>query len=340
MKKISFKNDYAEGCHPRILEALLRTNLEQQNGYGSDAYCGQAERMIQEKVGNENAKVFFLSGGTQANLIVISALLRPYESVISVASGHILNNETGAIEATGHKIHSVVGKDGKVFPNDVEQVLQGHQNVPHQLKPKMVYISNATEVGTTYTRAELQNLSDCCKAHNLLLFMDGARLGHALTAATNDLSLRDVAQLTDVFYLGGTKNGAMFGEAVVITNAMLQPDFAFNIKQKGGLLAKGRFLGLQFSELLRDELYFDLARHANEQAMKIKAALKKKNYDFWTETFTNQLFPILPNAEIDRLAEHFEFYVWQKIDADRSAIRLITSWATTDEMTKRFIENI
>lgn len=340
MKKIAFKNDYAEGCHPRILEALMRTNLEQQNGYGLDAYCTQAERIIQEKVQNAHAKVFFLSGGTQANLIVISALLRPYESVISVASGHILNNETGAIEATGHKVHAVVGKEGKVFPKDVEAVLQSHRNVPHQLKPKMVYVSNATEMGTHYTRAELQSLSDCCKAHNLLLFMDGARLGHALTAAGNDLSLRDVAQLTDVFYIGGTKNGAMFGEAVVISNALLQPDFAFNIKQKGGLLAKGRFLGLQFSELLSDELYFNLARHANEQAMKIKAALKAKNYGFWIETFTNQLFPILPNAEIDRLSEQFDFYVWQKIDAEHSAVRLITSWATTDEMVKRFVECI
>lgn len=340
MEKISFKNDYSEGCHPRILEALQRTNLEQQIGYGLDEYTLKTEVLLRNKIGRDTAKVYLVSGGTQANLIVISALLRSYESVVAVETGHIFTNETGAIEATGHKVHSVKGKDGKLYPEDVEEVLKNHQNIPHNLKPKMVYISNSTEVGTIYSRKELKELSEYCKEKGLYLFMDGARLGHALMTSSNDISLKDVAKFTDIFYLGGTKNGAMFGEAIVINNEYLQPEFDFNIKQKGALLAKGRFLGIQFEELLRDDLYFDLARYANEQAMKIKSALNKKGYSLLSDTFTNQLFPILPNEKINALLEEFDFYIWQKIDEEKSAIRLITSWATSDEAIECFIEKI
>ena len=220
MMKFSFKNDYSEGCHPRILESLLRNNLDQQAGYGEDDYSKKAKELIKTKIENPEAEVYFVSGGTQANLIVISSILRPYQCVISAATGHILNNETGAIEATGHKVLSIEKEDGKLFPEDIIPVLESHQNVPHQVMPKLVYISNSTELGTIYTKKELEDLSTFCKENNLYLFMDGARLGHALTSETNDLELKDIAELTDVFYLGGTKNGALLGEVIIITIAV------------------------------------------------------------------------------------------------------------------------
>lgn len=338
--KFSFKNDYSEGCHPRIIEAFSKTNLEQQNGYGLDDYSLKAEQLILQKINNQSSKVFLVSGGTQANLIVISAFLKPYESVIAADTGHIFTNESGAIEATGHKIHGVFTNDGKLRVEDLQKVINEHQNFPHQLKQKLVYISNSTEVGTIYSKKELQDLSAFCRENNLFLFLDGARLGHALTAETNDLVLEDIAKLTDAFYLGGTKNGALIGEAIVINNGKLQEDFGFHLKQKGALLAKGRLLGIQFQELLKDDLYFDLARKANVQAMKIKNAFKENGFEFLAETFSNQIFPILGNAQIEELAKNFEFYVWKKIDDEKSAIRIITSWATTDEMVRSFTEKI
>ena len=338
--KFSFKNDYSEGCHPRIIEAFSKTNLEQQNGYGLDDYSLKAEQLILQKINNQSSKVFLVSGGTQANLIVISAFLKPYESVIAADTGHIFTNESGAIEATGHKIHGVFTNDGKLRVEDLQKVINEHQNFPHQLKQKLVYISNSTEVGTIYSKKELQDLSAFCRENNLFLFLDGARLGHALTAETNDLVLEDIAKLTDAFYLGGTKNGALIGEAIVINNGKLQEDFGFHLKQKGALLAKGRLLGIQFQELLKDDLYFDLAKKANVQAMKIKTAFKENGFEFLAETFSNQIFPILGNAQIEELAKNFEFYVWKKIDDEKSAIRIITSWATTDEMVRSFTEKI
>ena len=338
--KFSFKNDYSEGCHPRIIEAFSKTNLEQQNGYGLDDYSLKAEQLILQKINNQSSKVFLVSGGTQANLIVISAFLKPYESVVAAETGHIFTNESGAIEATGHKIHGVFTNDGKLRVEDLQKVINEHQNFPHQLKQKLVYISNSTEVGTIYSKKELQDLSAFCRENNLFLFLDGARLGHALTAETNDLVLEDIAKLTDAFYLGGTKNGALIGEAIVINNGKLQEDFGFHLKQKGALLAKGRLLGIQFQELLKDDLYFDLARKANVQAMKIKNAFKENGFEFLAETFSNQIFPILGNAQIEELAKNFEFYVWKKIDDEKSAIRIITSWATTDEMVRSFTEQI
>lgn len=338
--KYSFKNDYAEGCHPKILEALVQSNFEQHFGYGLDNYSLEAEKILKDKINNSQAKVHFVSGGTQANLIVISALLKPYESVISAFTGHILTNEAGAIEATGHKVHGVETLDGKLKIDDIETILDAHQNIPHQVKPKLVYISNSTEVGTIYTKSELENLSNFCKRNNLYLFLDGARLGHALTADINNLSLEDIANCTDVFYLGGTKNGALLGEAIVINNEKLQQDFGYHIKQKGGMLAKGRLLGLQFLELLKDDLYFDLAKNANEQAMKIKSAFETLGYSFLTETFTNQIFPILPNDQISKLSDQFDFYTWKKIDEEHSAIRIITSWATDGNHVNALIQNL
>ncbi|MCD1117174.1 threonine aldolase family protein [Chryseobacterium turcicum] len=336
--KFSFKNDYSEGCHPQILESLLRNNLDQQAGYGEDDYSKKAKDIIKAKIENKEAEVYFVSGGTQANLIVISSILRPYECVISASTGHILNNETGAIEATGHKILSIEKEDGKLFPEDIIPVLESHQNIPHQVMPKLVYISNSTELGTTYTKKELENLSAFCKKNNLYLFMDGARLGHALTSEINDLELKNIAELTDIFYLGGTKNGALLGEVIIITENDLKRNFAFNIKQKGALLAKGRLLGIQFLELMQDDLYFDLAKNANQQAMKIKKALSDRGVQFLSDTYTNQIFPILNNQTIEVLAEKFEFYIWKKIDENSSAIRLITSWSTQNNAVEDFIE--
>ncbi len=338
--KYSFKNDYSEGCHPNILEALVRTNLNQQNGYGYDDYSNEARELIRKKANNPEADIHFVSGGTQANLLIISSILRPHESVISAETGHIFTNETGAIEATGHKIHGVSTEDGKLKIQHIQSVLDSHTNKPHQLKQKLVYISNSTEIGTIYKRQELKELYEFCQANDLYLFLDGARLGQALTSEINDLTLEDIANFTDVFYLGGTKNGALLGEAIVITNDQLKVDFGFHIKQKGAMLAKGRLLGIQFLELMKEDLYFDLAKHSNTQAMKIKAALHQKGFQFLSETFTNQIFPILNQAQIEKLSEKFDFYVWKKISETNSAIRLITSWATSDEVVEDFINEI
>ena len=338
--KYSFKNDYSEGCHPRILEALVKYNLVQQNGYGLDDYSQNAAKLILQKINNPKAKVHFVSGGTQANLIVISAFLRPHESVVAAETGHIFTNETGAIEATGHKVHGVETADGKLKPDDIQKILNLHTNIPHQVKQKMVYISNSTEVGTIYSKVELQNLYEFCQEKNLYLFLDGARLGHALTAEPNDLTLEDIAKYTDAFYLGGTKNGALIGEAIVICNENLQDEFGFHLKQKGAMLAKGRLLGIQFQELLKDDLYFELAKSANQKAMEIKRAFEEKGCSFLSETFTNQIFPILTQNQISQLSQNFDFYVWKKIDEEKSAVRLITSWATTDAIVADFINEI
>jgi len=337
---ISFKNDYSEGCHSRVLEALVRTNMVQQDGYGIDVYSQRAAELIQEKAKAPTSKVHFVSGGTQANMLVIAACLKPHESVIAATTGHIYTNETGAIEATGHKINAIEASSGKLTPAHIQQVLGGHINKPHVLKQRMVYISNATEMGTIYSKQELTDLYNFCKENDLYLFMDGARLGNALVAKDNDLTLADVARLTDVFWLGGTKNGALLGEAIVINNPKLQEDFAFHIKQRGAMLAKGRVLGIQFEELLRDDLYFDLARYANEQAMKLKQAFSDKGILFWEDTTTNQIFPILSNTQIEHLAQNFAFHHWRNIDENHSAIRLITSWATPSENVEALVREI
>lgn len=338
--KYSFKNDYAEGAHPRILEALIQSNLIQQNGYGLDEYSLNAENIIRQKINNPKSKVHFVSGGTQANLIVISAFLRPHESVVAAATGHIFTNESGAIEATGHKVHGIETSEGKIYPDDIQKIIDVHQNKPHQVKQKLVYISNSTEVGTIYSKKELIDLYQFCQDKNLYLFVDGARLGHALTAETNDLTLEDFGKYTDAFYLGGTKNGALIGEAIIINNENLQEEFGFHLKQKGAMLAKGRLLGIQFQELLKDDLYFDLAKQANQQAMKIKDAFTQVGCKFLSETFTNQIFPILTDSQIEQLSINFDFYVWKKLDNEKSAIRLITSWATTNEIIEKFTTEI
>lgn len=338
--KYSFKNDYSEGCHPNILNALVQTNLSQQAGYGEDIYSQEAKNLIRKKFHCPNAEIHFVSGGTQANALMISAALRPHQSVISAASGHIFTNEAGAVELTGHKIHGLETEDGKLTSGICELQMEKLTNIPHVVQPKMLYISNATELGTHYSLAELEALSKFCKEKNLYLYMDGARLGNALMADNNDVMPEDISRLADAFYLGGTKNGALLGEALVIVNPNLQKDFSFHLKQKGALLAKGRLLGIQFLELMKEDLYFDLAQSANEKAMRLKNAFQKQNFTFLTESFTNQIFPILPHDIIQYLNEEFEFYVWETCGSDHAAIRLITSWATNDADIDRFINRL
>ena len=338
--KYSFKNDYSEGAHPRILEALLRSNTLQEPGYGLDKHSTNARNLIRERVGDQSAEVYFLSGGTQVNLTVISSLLKGYQSVISADTGHICTNETGAIEATGFKIHGIKTPEGKLRPEDIGPVLDTHTNIPHQIQPKLVYISNSTELGTHYSKEELYNLYTFCKAKGLILFMDGARLGHGLMATGGTLTLKDIYQYTDVFYLGGTKNGALLGEAVVFSSIELAEGFAFYMKQRGGLLAKGRILGIQFEELLGDNLYFELAQYANAMAQRIGDAFVKKGFRMLVSTRTNQIFPILSCSQIELLEKHYDFYRWQKIDENHYAIRLITSWATPVLVVDEIIEKI
>lgn len=336
----NFKNDYSEGAHPNILNKLIETNIIQQLGYGEDDYSSQAKELLKQKTGNPDATIYFVSGGTQTNLLVISTLLQVHEAVISAKTGHIFAYETGAIEATGHRVITADTNDGKLKPSDIEKVLQGYSLRPHVVKPKMVYVSNSTEIGTIYHKTELEQLSEFCKSKKLLLFLDGARLGHALTAENNDLTLKDIAKLTDIFYIGGTKNGALLGEAIVFNKPYLAPEFDYVLKQKGALLAKGRLLGIQFLELFKDNLYFDLANHANKMAMKISKAVKENGYSFLTQSTTNQIFPILPKTLIEQLNKKYLFYEWTVIDETKSAIRLITSWATDEAKVDEFINDL
>lgn len=341
MARYSFKNDYSEGCHPNILEALARSNFQQEAGYGLDSHSTKAKEMIRSLIKNQEAKIHFIAGGTLSNLLVISSLLRSYQSVISCECGHILQNETAAIEATGHKIHSIKSDNGKLTVQAIDSLINEiGNNFPHSEKPGLIYISNPTEVGTIYYKDELKELSDYCRENDLYLYMDGARLGHALTAEGNDINIEDIARLTDVFYIGGTKNGALLGEAIVINTNKVNEEFEYSIKQRGALMAKGRILGIQFEELLKDNLYFKLAKHANNLSMQLKNALLKKGYPLLSDTVTNQIFPIMDNQKIEELLKKFDFYIWQKIDKKRSAIRLITSWATEEDKVNDFIQEL
>lgn len=336
----NFRNDYSEGAHPNILHKLIETNLEQQAGYGEDEYSLQAKELIKQKIENKKALIYFVSGGTQTNLLVISSLLKIHEAVISATTGHIFSHETGAIEAVGHRIITAESVNGKLNSKTIAAVLKDYTLRPHVVKPKMVYISNTTEVGTFYNKKELTELSVFCKANNLLLFMDGARLGNALTAENNNVTLADIAKLTDVFYIGGTKNGALLGEAIVFNNPLLAPEFDYVLKQKGALLAKGRLLGIQFLELFSNDLYFKLAMHANKMAEKIAKAIKDNGFTFLNDPVSNQLFPIFPKRIVEQLQVKYLFYQWKEINEDEIAVRLITSWTTSEEVVNEFICDI
>jgi len=335
----NFKNDYSEGAHSRILNALVETNLEQTDGYGADNYTKRAISLLKNKIDHEDVDIHLLVGGTQVNLTAISAFLRPHQAVIGADTSHVNCHETGAIEATGHKVITMKTDDGKLTPDLVQKVVDAHTD-EHMVQPKLVYISNSTELGTLYKKSELEELHNCCSKNNLLLYLDGARLGSALASEESDLTLADVAKLTDAFYIGGTKNGALFGEALVICKESLKEDFRYFIKQKGGLLAKGRLLGIQFEELFKDDLYFEIGRYANKMAMLLKDAIKENGYEFLTDSSTNQQFPIFSNDLIDKLSGKYSFNIERVIDTNNTAIRLVTSWATEETKVLEFIEDL
>ena len=331
---IQFQCDYNEGAPPMILQRLAETNMEQTIGYSEDPYCEQARNLIKHACQNENIDVHFLVGGTQTNTTVIAHTLRPYQGVLSAVSGHINVHETGAIEATGHKVLAIDSPDGKLTTTQIEQAMQAHLNEDgpeHMVQPGMVYLSFPTEVGTIYTLSELKSISMVCHKYRLPLFIDGARLGYGLCSPESDITLPELTQLADVFYIGGTKVGALFGEAVVINNPELNVRFRYMIKQKGGMLAKGRLLGVQFCALMENGLYFEIAAHAIRLADKLRAAFRKMGYSFFMENTTNQLFPILPGEIRRELAKNYTFIEMDRVDDDRCACRFCTSWATKEE---------
>ena len=333
---IYFHNDYSEGCHEKVLAALTRTNLEQTPGYGEDHYCAEAADLIRQACNAPDMAVHFLVGGTQANLTVIDAALRPHQAAVSADLGHINSHETGAVEATGHKVMALPSTDGKITAEQVGRIVEEHYasaSFEHTTQPKLVYISSPSELGTLYSLAELEALSATCRAKGLYLFLDGARLGYGLAAQDNDVTLADLARLCDVFYIGGTKVGALFGEAVCITNPALKEDFRYLIKQHGGMLAKGRLLGVQFKALFEDGLYFRLGQHAVAMADKIRATLAELGVASLVPGTTNQIFPILSDELLAELEKEFTFVEQERVSSTHRAVRFCTSWATTEENT-------
>lgn len=333
----SLMDDYSEGAHPQILEALLRTNSTQQISYGNDEYSDAARQMIRDRIecGDDEADIFFVPSGTSANLISIASCLRPYEAVITLDSGHIACKEAGAIEATGHKLILVPAVDGKMTTTNLQKAMQQNNFFPHMAKPRLLYLSNASETGTVYTKRELSNLSALCKQLNLLLLMDGARIGTAMCSKKNDMTLRDIFELTDIFWIGGTKAGALMGEAIIVKKAIAE-GFVFHLKQHGALLAKGRIMGVQFMELFRENLFFTLATHANTMAEKISTNFEELGYQLAAETETNQVFITMPQQLAQRLQDRFRFYIWDKLDDGQVIVRIVTSWATDELQVDKF----
>ncbi len=332
----SFMNDYSEGAHPEIMKELLKTNEEQSGGYGMDIYTERAVEVLKEYLNDDKVDIHFLTGGTQTNLVAISAFLRPHEAVIAAETGHIAVHETGAIEATGHKVITKKTIDGKLNVALIHKCSIMHTD-EHMVKPKLVYISNPTEVGTIYSKQEISEIYEYCQAQHLFLYIDGARLGSALMAKDNDMLLVDYPKHCDAFYIGGTKMGALFGEALVICNPNLKEDFRFMMKQKGALLVKGRILGIQFESLFKKKLYFEIGKHENEMADMLRLGISKLGYTFLYDSPSNQLFPVFNNDVIEMLSSKFLFLVWEKINETHSAVRLVTSWATTQEMVEKFL---
>lgn len=332
-------SDYSEGACREILDMMEETNCMQHTGYGMDELCEEARGLIRTLADAPQAAVHFLVGGTQTNRTVIAAALRPYEAVIAADTGHINVHETGAIENSGHKVIAVPNREGKLLPEEIEKAVLAHTD-EHMVRPAMVYLSNATELGTIYQKEELQAVSAVCRKYGLKLFMDGARLGSALTCEANDMTMKDLARLCDVFYIGGTKNGALFGEAVVIMDPKLDDNFRYFIKQNGGMLAKGWLLGIQFAGLFRDDTFFRLARHANLEAEKIRQGLRRYNIPVLTESPTNQIFPILEDTKLQELEKEFAFTFWEKTDETHTAVRIVTSWATRTEDVEKLLEKL
>lgn len=337
--KYLFFNDYSEGAHPAVLQLLVKTNFDQEAGYGVDSLGMAAQLLIKKQLKRKDVDIHFLSGGTQTNLIALSSMLKPYESVIAAETGHICVHEAGAIEATGHKIHTVTSADGKLTVEGIDAIVKAHVD-EHMVKPRVVFISNSTELGTIYKKAELKKISDYCRKHGLYLYMDGARLGSGLMSKESDLKLSDLCGLVDMFYIGGTKNGALLGEALVIVNNDLKKNFRFHLKQHGALLAKGRALSTQFKALFTDNLFLDLAQSANVMAEELSTGIEKLGYKFLTKSSTNQIFPIFPDKVIKKLQKNYGFYIWGKADNGSSSIRLVTSWATRESAIQMFLHDL
>ena len=330
---ISFENDYIQGAHPEILGRLAQTNLEPLSGYGSDSYCESARRKIRKACGCENAEVHFLVGGTQTNAVVIDAMLKGYEGVVAEDSGHIAVHEAGAVEFTGHKVLTVPGHTGKIDGNELRRYLHGFyqdENHEHMVFPGLVYISHPTEFGTLYTKEELRQISEVCRDYEIPLYLDGARLGYGLMSRGTDLSLCDIAEFCDAFYIGGTKVGALCGEAVVFPRKAPK-HFLTAVKQHGALLAKGRLLGIQFDTLFTDDLYFRISSHAIEMAEKLKKVLREKGLSFAWESPTNQQFVVMEDEKMKQLRENVVFSFWEKADRDHTIVRFATSWGTKEE---------
>ena len=332
--KISLRNDYSEGAHPRLLQALAVASAEINRGYGLDVHSERAAALIRDRLGRD-ADVHFLAGGTQTNLVALAAFLRPHEAVIAPASGHIATHETGAIEASGHKVLTVATPDGKLSPALIRPCIDGHHG-EHMVKPRLVYISNTTEWGTVYSAAELQALGGFCRDRGLLLYIDGARLASALTTGGNDVDLALLAGQADAFYIGGTKNGALLGEALVIVNPVLRTDFRHIIKQRGAMLAKGMVVGAQFEALFEDGLYFVLATHANVMAQRLRDILQQAGVPLAVDSPSNQVFPVLPDAVVVQLQQWVEFETWERRGDGTTVIRLMTSWATPESDIEAF----
>ena len=340
---IRFNCDYCEGAHQRILDKLVETNMEQTPGYGNDRFCAEAAQMIRDLCKAPEAAVHFLTGGTQANLTVIAAALRPHQGVLCSEAGHIAVHEAGAVEATGHKVLGLSAPDGKITAQQVKQAYVDHINdesYDQIVKPGLVYISQSTELGTTYSKAELEEMYRVCKECGLYLYVDGARLAYALGAEGMDVDFEVLAANCDVFYIGGTKAGALFGEAVVILNDALKKDFRYIMRQEGGLVAKGRLLGIQFSELLRDGFYIETGRRADRLADEIRKACEDRGYPFLVPNNTNQIFPVIPDAVLESWKDKYAFAYQCRVDESHSAVRFCTSWATRPEDVKALADDI
>ena len=330
---IYFRSDYSQGAHPKILEALAKTNSEHHDGYGMDAHCENAANMIKDLIGIKDCSVHMMVGGTPCNVTTIAAALRPYEGVISARTGHAYVHETGAVEATGHRVITVEGVNGKLKPEHIDLAMKEFDD-EHTVLPRMVYISQPTEIGSIYFKEEVEAIREKCNQHNLYLYLDGARLGSALTSKYNDLSIQDIARLCDAFYIGGTKNGALLGEALVILNPAIDDHYRWMIKRQNGMLAKGRLIGVQFEAFFEggeDCLYFEIARHSNEMAERLKAGLESLGIGFYSESQTNQLFPILPASVVEALENDFFFYRWAPEEMGMIPVRFVTGWGTTEE---------
>lgn len=339
----NFINDYSEGCHINILKRLEKENLVQKSGYGMDDISLSVKKKMGELIGDTNADVHFFVGGTQANSTMIANVLRPYQGVVCVETGHIAEHETGAVEATGHKVLTIPSADGKLDPSLLEKFIKDHfedSTAEHMVQPGMVYISDSTEVGTIYKKAEVEAIYKICKEYELPLFIDGARLGSALTSKENDIDIKDLPKICDMFYIGGTKNGALLGECAVIVNDRYKKDFRYLIKNRAGLMAKGYIIAINFDELFKDDLFFKLATFANEQAEKLGKALSEMNVEMYQKQVTNQVFPILSNNQINKLSEKYGFEIWSKIDDEHLAVRFCMSWATIPEKVDELIKDI